>query len=108
MEKLSLYIEQINLIANSDITNKHKRLSEIVTTYFKHCEELGYEPKINFDKFRNKSYIIESTLLFFNLNEDDVANAFIRLQEVIKNNQNGLVDGISPKIVNFFTILNFL
>jgi len=81
MKKAALYLEQIHLIANSDIPNKHEKLSELITIYSKYCNELGYPNKINYDDFRNKSYIIESTPLFYDLNEEDVKNAFLHLSK---------------------------
>lgn len=95
MEKLALYEEKIKTIANSNIPDKHEKLAETLTEYYKYCCSNGYKDNIDIFELGPLSYIIESSPLIFDLNENDVANAFIHLQEVIANNQNGLVDGIS-------------
>jgi len=95
MEKKKLLLEQIKLVANSYNPNKHDNLSNLLTTYFKHCYENQLEDDLNIFALEPCSYIIESEPLVFETNEEDVTNAFKHLQEVIKKNKSGLVDGIS-------------
>ena len=95
MEKKDLYIEKINLIAHSNIPNKHEELSKIYTEYLKYCYENNIKDEINIFEYGPLSYIIESKPLIFDVNEEHVENAFKHLEEVIKNNESGLIDGIS-------------
>lgn len=97
MEKVKLYLDQINLIASSSIPNKHKNLAEVLTKYYRYCYEnnLDANTYLNIFELGPLSYIIESEPLIFDLNEDDVAKAFKHLQEVINNNKNGIPDGIT-------------
>lgn len=95
MEKKDLYIEKINLIAHSNIPNKHEELSKTYTEYLKYCYENNMEDEINIFELGPLSYIIESKPLVFNVYEEHAENAFKHLEEVVQNNKNGLVDGIT-------------
>lgn len=95
MEKQKLLLEQINLVANSTIKNKHEKLSELLTTYYKHCYENDLKNNLDIFELGPHSYIIESTPLVYEVPEEAVASAFIHLQEVLNNIKNGIPDGIS-------------
>ena len=97
MEKQKLLEEQINLIANSTIPNKHEKLSEVLTTYYKYCYDNNLKTNIDIFKLGPLSYIIESEPLVFQVNENLAGNAFNHLQEVIENNKNGIPDGVNEE-----------
>ena len=109
MEKQELLLKQINLLANSDIPNKHEKLSEVLTTYYKHCYDNNLKPNIDIFALGPLSYIIESEPIIFEVNENLASDAFIHLQEVLENNKNGILDGLNEseaKIILEWTIQN--
>jgi len=106
MKENKEYLNLINKIANQNIPNKHNVLSEILTKYYKNCYENNIKPTIDIFELGPKSYIIESTPLIIEINDIEAENAFLHLKEVIQNNEQELIDGISLEEANI--ILNWV
>lgn len=99
MKKANLLKDKIFLMANSDIENKHEKLSELLTEFYKYCYENDLDANriLNIFELGPLSYIIDSEPLVYELNEVDVANAFKHLHDVNVNIKHGISDGISQE-----------
>ena len=90
------YIKQITDIANSNNGNKDKELQKLYNEYCMFCYRNNLQTFWNgfYDLF-DKSYIIESEPLIFNVGENQVKSVIQKLFQVNYKNQDELVDGLT-------------